>query len=175
MILLIGLGNPGKDYENNRHNVGFLFLDSVLTKADNKGWRMENKFEAELSEVELNGKKVVLVKPQTFMNDSGCAVKKVKDFYKINTDEIFVVHDDLDIRLGEYKIQKGKGPKLHNGIESIEEKLGTKEFTRIRIGVDNRNPENRMPGEAYVLQNFTHDEMNDLNSVFQKAYQEFLY
>lgn len=90
-------------------------------------------------------------------------------FYKIPTTNIYVIHDDLDLRLGEYKIQKGVGPKLHYGIQSIEEKLGNSDFWRIRIGVDNREPKNRTQGETYVLQEFTEEEKEILNKTLDKV------
>jgi peptidyl-tRNA hydrolase, PTH1 family len=96
------------------------------------------------------------------MNESGKAVKKLVDFYKVEMDDLYVIHDDLDIKLGEYKIQKGVGPKVHGGVNSIERELGKEDFWRARVGVDNRDLENRIPGEEYVLQNFTREERNIL-------------
>lgn len=130
MKLVIGLGNPGKEHQYNRHNVGYLFVDRAK-----KG-----------------------VKTNLFMNGSGKFFKGKKDF--------MVVHDDLDLRLGSYKIQFGKGPELHYGIQSIEKELGTKDFWRIRIGVDNRDPKNRELGESYVLKDFTKEELKILEGVF---------
>ena len=109
------------------------------------------------------------------MNDSGVAVKKIVDSYKIDPQNIYIIHDDLDISLGEYKIQIAKGPKVHNGINSVEEELGTKNFGRIRIGIENRDPENRTKGEEYVLQNFTEEEKRILKWVIQKIVHEELF
>ncbi len=100
------------------------------------------------------------------MNESGKFVAEKFNFFKISPDDLYIVHDDLDISLGQYKIQKGTGPKVHNGVNNIEEVLGTKDFWRIRIGVDNREPQNRILGEDYVLQNFNNDELISLNKVF---------
>lgn len=119
MKLVVGLGNPGEKYKDTRHNVGFMVIDK-------------------LKKYKENLRKVVLVKPKTFMNKSGVVVAKLKRFYKISVDDLYVVHDDLDLKLGEYKIQKGVGPKVHNGVSSVEEQLGSKEFWRVRVGVDNR-------------------------------------
>lgn len=129
MKLIIGLGNPGGKYCHNRHNVGHIVADVLLAKKTN-----------------------------TFMNDSGSFVKKMLISRGLTPNDLFVIHDDLDIKLGEFKIQKGVGPKLHYGIQSIEKELGTDDFWRIRVGVDNRSLENRTPGEEYVLQDFTQEE-----------------
>lgn len=106
------------------------------------------------------------------MNSSGEAVNKLANYYSLVPSALFVAHDDLDLPLGEYKIQKGVGPKLHNGINSIEQTLGSSDFWRIRIGVDNRDPNNRIPGEDYVLQDFSKEEMESLKIVFKKIGQE---
>jgi len=103
-----------------------------------------------------------------YMNDSGVAVKKIVESYKVPIGDLFIIHDDLDVPLGEYKTQIGKGPKVHNGIHSIEQKLGTKKFGRIRIGIENRDPENRIKGEDYVLSDFTEDEKRILKWTIQK-------
>ncbi len=118
---------------------------------------------------------IIIVKPQTFMNRSGETVRKIMiDDKTLTADDVFVAHDDLDIALGKFKIEKGHGPKLHNGLESIEQCIGTKAFWRIRIGVDNRTPENRIPGEAYVLQNFTPNEKEIINKTFSDIYKQFV-
>ena len=107
------------------------------------------------------------------MNQSGQAISKVLDFYKVGFDNLTVVHDDLDIRLGEFKIQKGKGPKVHNGVSSVEEAIGTSDFVRVRIGVDNRPLENRMPGKNYVLQDFSPEELEVITGqVFPQVVEE---
>lgn len=170
MKLLVGLGNPGEKYAKNRHNVGFMFLDILAGEAT---WREEKKFHGMVAEVEIEGEKCILLKPNTFMNDSGQAVAAVVNFYKLTKDNIFVVHDDLDIVFGAWKIQKDKGPKIHNGILSIEEHLGSTDFWRVRVGVDGRDPENRMEGHAYVLQDFSSEEIVELKgNVFDKIGEE---
>jgi PTH1 family peptidyl-tRNA hydrolase len=116
----------------------------------------------------------VLVKPQTFMNQSGKAVKKLIDQYKIESSDLWVIHDDLDIALGDYKIQKGKGPKLHKGIESIEEKIGKTDFWRVRIGIENRSAENKISGETYVLQDFTEKEIEVIIPTIAKISKEIM-
>ncbi|MBU1071203.1 aminoacyl-tRNA hydrolase, partial [Patescibacteria group bacterium] len=114
MKLIVGLGNIGEKYKNTRHNVGFMVVDELEKHKEDLG-------------------KVMLVKPATFMNESGRAVAKMVRFYKLDLDNLYVVHDDLDLKLGEYKIQKGVGPKVHNGILSVEKELGDKEFWRVRV------------------------------------------
>ncbi len=109
--------------------------------------------------------KILIAKPQTFMNRSGEAVSKIVNFYHIPLENVYIAHDDLDIPLGSFKVQKGTGPKLHNGLASIEEKLGTVDFWRIRIGVDNREGNRSLSGEAYVLQDFTDEEMKTVQTM----------
>lgn len=163
MKLIVGLGNPGEKYGRTRHNVGFMLVDRILSTLGREvKWEENDKFKA-LTYKSLE-KDLLIAKPQTFMNESGLSVSALSLFYKILPSEIYVIHDDLDLRLGEYKTQKGIGPKLHYGIASIEEKLGTKDFWRVRIGVDNRDPQNRTPGEEYVLQTFTDEELKVLDS-----------
>lgn len=149
MKLIVGLGNPGESYRGNRHNVGYMFIDEFAKSKLPQG--------------------IITKKTGLFMNSSGEAVKKFIQESKIKPDELCIVHDDLDIPLGIYKIQLGKGPKLHYGIASIEGSLGTDDFWRVRIGVDNRDIESRIPGEEYVLQDFTPDESVILQNVLKKA------
>lgn len=164
MKLIVGLGNPGAKYVSTRHNVGFMLLDRLAT-VHALSFENQDKFHAEFAKNEH----LILLKPLTFMNSSGEAVSAVASFYKISPENIFVVHDDLDIKLGEYKVQKGVGPKIHNGVNSIEECLKTTDFWRVRVGIDNRDPENRTQGEAYVLEDFTQKEKNLLSGVLEKV------
>ena len=171
MKLIVGLGNPGDKHKGNRHNSGFMVVDKIANLLPNKEWSSVQKLQ---SAIIKNEDLFVLIKPQTFMNQSGEAVKKLIDQYKIKSSDLWVIHDDLDIDLGSYKIQKGKGPKLHNGIKSIEEKTGTTDFWRVRIGVENRNDENRISGEAYVLQDFTEEEVVSITPLFDEISKEIL-
>lgn len=157
MKLIVGLGNPGEKYKNNRHNVGFQVVDRLRsTVYGQTAWEEEKKLFAVVCRPSTVD--VILAKPQTFMNDSGKAVKALVKWFKVKPDDLYVVHDDLDIPLGKYKIQKGKGPKDHNGIIAVNRELGTKDYWRVRVGVDNRNPENRVSGEQYTLEDFTEEE-----------------
>lgn len=147
MNILVGLGNPGRKYELNRHNVGYLFVDFV----DNKLIKKNN---------------LDFLKTGIYMNTSGNFVSELIKKRKLELRNLFIVHDDLDIPLGEFKMQFAKGPKVHNGIGSIETELGSKDFWRIRIGVDARDSANREEGEAYVLQDFSENELQILKKVF---------
>ncbi len=179
MKLFVGLGNPGSKYRKTRHNVGWMVLDaleakifnfqfSIFNQVPNSNFQLQKQFDAEILKVD----NVILAKPQTFMNESGKAVKKLVDFYKIDGEDFYIIHDDLDIRLGEYKIQKGKGPKVHGGINSIERELGREDFWRVRVGVDNRDSENRIPGEEYVLMEFTNEERDLLRDTIRSVLDE---
>lgn len=148
MKLIVGLGNPGKEYQNTRHNAGYLFIEEF----------QKSKF----------SKDFVVKKTDTFMNESGKFVKSQVYKYKLDLSNLYIVHDDLDILLGNYKIQFGRGPKDHNGISSVDEKLGSNQYWHIRIGVDKRDPQNRVLGEEYVLQNFTDEEREILNKTIKE-------
>lgn len=148
MKIFIGLGNPGFKYLKNRHNVGHMFIDFLKTK----------------------NAKLRTMKTDCFMNVSGKFVKK--HVSSSMQQALYIAHDDLDIPFGKFKIQFGTGPKLHNGIRSIEDELGTSEFWRIRIGVDARSPENWTDGETYSLQDFTDEQHQQLQSIFENIYKQ---
>jgi PTH1 family peptidyl-tRNA hydrolase len=151
MKLFVGLGNPGKEYEQTRHNAGATFID-FLAKQNNVSFI--SKFRSLYAEFQHNGEKVILLKPQTFMNASGSAVLECAKFYKIGVEDIIIAFDDLDIKQGDFKIQKGKYPKVHNGVNDILQKLSTDQFWFVRIGIDNRTEIERqfIAGRDYVLQ-----------------------
>ena len=167
MKLIVGLGNPGETYKNNRHNVGYMFIDYMVTLLHGYIVKKNKNY---LAIQPSNHVSFILTKPLAFMNLSGQAVKILIKNLKSKIKNLVAVHDDLDIPLGKFKIQKGVGPKLHNGIESIEKALGRKDFWRIRIGVDNRNPDKWVDGETYVLQNFTQEEKKFVLELFPKIY-----
>ena len=174
MKLIVGLGNPGEKYTKNRHNVGFMVVETLSTKYKVEGikWEMSKKFNAEI----VQTKEYILAKPQTFMNESGVAVAALANFYKIKPVDIYVIHDDLDIKLGNYKIQLGKGPKVHNGLRSIEEKLGSDQFVNVRVGVENREVRGNkgVPGVVYSLQDFRGDEKEIINKVIAAVSMELI-
>lgn len=165
--LIVGLGNPGDKYARTRHNSGFMVVDT-LARQMALNWK-PSKFHADIAE---NGRNC-LVKPQTFMNLSGIAVSEMARYYKIPSDQVIVVHDDLDIPLGSIKVGFGKGPKQHNGLLSIEQLLGTKDFWRIRVGIENRIPEERkvIPGQVYVLKPMVESEQQIMEAGIQQAVQ----
>jgi PTH1 family peptidyl-tRNA hydrolase len=171
MKLIIGLGNTGEKYEKTRHNVGFMVIDAFAAKVNSTGWSLNGKLHSLLSIVKGS---LILAKPTTFMNSSGITAVSLTNYYKIQTPDIWIIHDDLDIILGQYKIQKGVGPKLHYGIQSIEEKLKTKDFWRVRVGVDNRSDDNRILGEEYVLENFEKGEIEIRDRVIGEIVQKLL-
>ena len=167
MYLIVGMGNPGKEYELTRHNAGFIAVDRLLSKLNKKAvFKKETKFSAEVARVG----DVIFAKPTTFMNESGRCVRKLMDFYKIEIEGLVLLHDDLDIRLGEYKVKNGVGPKVHNGVGSVEKSFGEKSFLRVRLGVDNRQPGVRYgSGADYVLSKMTKDELAKLGMVMDLA------
>lgn len=155
MKLIVGLGNPGKKYEKTRHNIGFLVIDE-LAKRFNVDIS-ENKFKSHYATVHHNGEKIFLMKPQTFMNLSGESVRPFIDYYKIDIDDIIVIYDDLDLPAGKIRLREKGGHGGHNGIRSLIDHLGTKEFKKIRIGIG--RPEGPMSIVDYVLQDFSKKEM----------------
>jgi peptidyl-tRNA hydrolase, PTH1 family len=150
MKLIVGLGNPGKEYENTRHNAGASFVDFLVKKMN---LNFVEKFRSLYVDTQINGEKIIFIKPQTFMNDSGSAVVETAKFFKILPENIFIAFDDLDIIEGEWKLQLGKYPKIHNGVNDIIQKLGTDKVNFIRIGIDGRSPVERdfIQGRDYVL------------------------
>jgi PTH1 family peptidyl-tRNA hydrolase len=171
MKLIVGLGNPGARYEKSRHNLGFSALDRF--KKDGKWGKSKGGKCLYLWLTTKGGERVELIKPETFMNDSGISVKYVLGKHpELKLDDIYVVHDDLDIKLGEYKIQLGKGPKDHKGLLSIYEKLKSKNFWHARVGVENRSKDNRILGEDYVLQSFGKEEKIIIDRVVDKIIED---
>ncbi|MCK4524973.1 MAG: aminoacyl-tRNA hydrolase [Candidatus Andersenbacteria bacterium] len=172
MKLIIGLGNPGKEYEKTRHNAGFLTVNKLVSSIKYQVLNAQSKFNTEISKGTLNNEKILLIKPQTFMNNSGQSVKAVLDYYKIKPEDIIVIHDDLDIPIGEYKISKNKNSGGHKGVQSIIDYLGTKDFTRIRIGIMVENK--KTPTERFVLERFSKDEMEVVESIIKKISDEIV-
>lgn len=166
--VVVGLGNPGEKYRNTRHNLGFSFIDKM---SEGERFTADSKMEAEI----CKSGNVIFVKPQTFMNESGRAVRKVCDFYKVERSGVILVHDDLDLKLGEYKIQMGIGPKVHNGVSSVEECMGGKDFYRVRLGIDNRDKEMQgVSGADYVLAKFMSEEQETVEEMIEEASEDLL-
>ncbi|MCX7928721.1 MAG: aminoacyl-tRNA hydrolase [Patescibacteria group bacterium] len=170
MNLVVGLGNPGNKYRETRHNVGFMVLDKLVNFLDSSSSKRKNSARLKSAVKIINN--TILAWPNTFMNNVGEAVAALVNYYRISAGDLYVVHDDLDIRLGEYKIQFGIGPKVHGGILSIEHELGTKDFNRIRVGIDNRKLGDRMPGEQYVLEKFSSAELEVLDRTIDKVVKD---
>ncbi len=154
MMLLVGLGNPGKKYEGNRHNIGFMVIDEIARQ--NNFPAFKSKFQGEMSEGRIGTQKVTLLKPQTFMNESGQSVGKAVKFYKMDVDKVIVFHDELDIDPRRVKIKQGGGAGGHNGLKSIDAHLGNKDYWRVRCGIGHPGDKNRVSG--YVLNDFSKDE-----------------
>lgn len=164
-ILIVGLGNPGDEYELTRHNAGFMFIDYLVSR-DLKIGSTEKKFKQ--SFIYAFDENTLLLKPQTFMNNSGQAIKEAVKWFDISIEKgLVIVHDDLDIPLGKYKYHFARSPKDHNGVKSVEDHLGTKQFYRLRIGIENRKNK-QIPGEKYVLEKFKKEELDTLVEVFKE-------
>ncbi|PJA89091.1 MAG: aminoacyl-tRNA hydrolase [Candidatus Moranbacteria bacterium CG_4_9_14_3_um_filter_33_15] len=177
--IIIGLGNPGKKYKSNRHNVGFMLLDEIKKNYDFPDFKMEQKFDAQISFTQNSRlSKALLAKPQTFMNNSGKSVQALINFYKLSPEDILVIHDDIDIILGKYKLATDSSSAGHNGIQNIIDILGTKKFNRIRIGVAGKNYDKKQLELCdFVLQNFEEKEMKtileDMTSEIMKEIENF--
>jgi PTH1 family peptidyl-tRNA hydrolase len=159
-LLVVGLGNPGREYARNRHNVGHLVVDELARRHDGS-WK--SKFSGQISEIRLDGHKIALLKPETYMNESGVAVSGATRFYKLEPSEVLVVHDEGDFDLGRLELKVGGGLSGHNGLRSIAQHLKTPDFLRLRVGVG--RPERGDPRRLadYVLSNFEpHDDAEDL-------------
>lgn len=174
--LFVGLGNPGEKYAKNRHNVGFMLLEylvSQVTGSEDNNFKLDQKLDTRILSLSVKGSKYIFAEPQTYMNASGQSVGKILAYYKVAPENLTVIHDDLDFKIGDYKIQHASGPKQHNGVMSIEEALGTKNFNRVRIGIENRPEEIRISGEDYVLSNFNSEEKNMLHTeVFPRIFTD---
>lgn len=154
MKLIIGLGNPGKDYQDTRHNVGFMTIDKISDK-----WTIpvqQNKFRAIVGEGRIGTERVLLVKPQTYMNLSGESVGEILRFYKLTPDDLIVIYDDLDLPLGQIRLREKGSAGGHNGIKSLIAHLGTEQFKRIKIGISRPDQKSRV--RDFVLSTFSKDE-----------------
>ncbi len=164
-FLIIGLGNPGREFKNNRHNIGFMLIDRLAVRLNARGMKLQSK--AIVTSALYEERKIILAKPQTYMNLSGQSVQGLLHFYKIPTDNLIVAHDDLDIPFGTIRIRPGGGPGGQRGMASTIELLGTKDFPRLRIGIG--RPPGRMDPKDYVLQDFSKDEQKILSDVLDRA------
>lgn len=174
MKLIVGLGNPGKKYQGTRHNLGFAVLDAAVG-AEKLSLTAAKKFKAQVAQVaHAKHDKIIFLKPQTYMNLSGEAVVAAAGFYKIDTEEILVIHDDLDLPLGKIRFVRDGGAGGHNGVQSIIESLGTKDFHRLKLGIGRpKHPEQDVT--AYVLEKFCPEEERPCAEVLKRAAAAILY
>jgi PTH1 family peptidyl-tRNA hydrolase len=161
MLLLVGLGNPGPKYARNRHNVGFIVADAIQHRYRFPAWR--TRFDGELTEGTIGEERVLLLKPMTFMNDSGRAVGYAANFYKIKPKDVIVMHDELDLAFGKVRAKTGGGLAGHNGLRSINQHLGGPGFRRVRIGID--HPGHKDLVHNHVLSDFSSDESSAVERI----------
>ncbi len=154
-LLVVGLGNPGRGYETTRHNVGWLVIDELARR---QGGSFRSKFSGRLAELRIDGKRVALLKPETYMNESGRSLGAAARFFKAEPEALLVVHDDVDLEPGRLQARAGGGLAGHNGLRSIAQALGTQEFLRLRIGVGRPGRGDRRSVSDYVLSGFGPDE-----------------
>ncbi len=168
MLLFVGLGNPTHQYEQTRHNIGFMVLDAFAKKHEFPEFKLNKKSDSLLSESIVGQQKVLLAKPRTSMNNSGDAVSILTTNYKLQTTNLLVVHDDIDLPLGKLRISMGSGSAGHKGVESIISALGTQDFVRVRLGIQ---PKTGKPEqvEEFVLQRFSQVESNVVEQTIQNA------
>ena len=162
MLLIVGLGNPGREYIHTRHNIGFMVLDYLAEKCGSVF--KKSKWDADLVKTNLGSKPLLLAKPTSYMNLSGQPIQRISSYYQILPEQIVVIHDDLDLDVGRVKIVCGRGAGGHNGIKSTIEQLGTREFIRIRVGIG--RPEGQVPPAAFVLSRFEKDEFIEISKAF---------
>jgi len=170
-LLVVGLGNPGREYARNRHNVGHLVLDELARR---HGGSWKSKFSGQISEIRLDGHKVALLKPETYMNESGVAVSGATRFYKLEPGEVLIVHDEGDFDLGRLELKVGGGLSGHNGLRSIAQHLKTPDFLRLRVGVGRPDRGDPRPLADYVLSNFEpQDDADNLVARAADAVEQF--
>jgi PTH1 family peptidyl-tRNA hydrolase len=164
--LIVGLGNPGEKYELTRHNLGFRVIDKIAADFDFPELKLASKFKAEMLEKTIDREKIILAKPQTFMNDSGKAVVQISQFYKIEPENILVIHDELDLPLGKLRISFDKSSGGHKGVQSIIDQLGRKDFFRFRIGIGQAE---KIDEKDFVLGKFLEEEKEIIEKAIEKS------
>lgn len=166
-LLIVGLGNPGKEYEGSRHNVGFMCLDEFARKNSFDTWTSKKDLKCELTQQLMGDTRVILVKPQTFMNLSGEAVQAVQHFYKLNNQQMVVVHDELDVNFGQVRMRIGGSPAGNNGIKSVSQHVG-EEYGRVRVGIGPKKPA-QIDAADFVLQDFSKAEQAKLPAMLREV------
>lgn len=170
MKIIVGLGNPGKEYAETRHNIGFGVIDSLREKLQFDEFKLKNKFDAFITEGEYRDERIILVKPVTYMNLSGRSVAKVAKFYKVLFHDVLVVFDDLDFDIGALKIREHGGPGTHNGMKSVVESIGSQNFPRLRIGIGKSDGK-----KTNVLGKFNKKELKIILEVIDSASDSIIY
>ena len=163
--LLIGLGNPGREYRDTRHNVGFMLIDRLIVRLNARGMKLQSK--AIVTTAVYEDRKLILAKPQTYMNLSGSSIQGLAHFYKLPVENILVAFDDLDLPFGTIRLRPGGGAGGQKGLASVIERLGTKDVARLRLGIG--RPPGKMDPSAYVLQNFSREETKTLAEILDRA------
>ena len=166
-LLIVGLGNPGKEYADTRHNVGFMALDEFARKNSFDPWILKKDLKCEYTQQTLGDTRVILIKPQTFMNLSGEAVQAVQHFYKLNNQQMVVVHDELDVNFGQIRVRVGGSPAGNNGIKSVSQHVG-EDYARVRIGIGPKKPA-QMDTADFVLQDFSKAEQEKLPAMLREV------
>jgi len=164
-FLIIGLGNPGREYRDHRHNFGFMLIDRLIIRLNARGMKLQSK--AIVTDALYNEHKLILAKPQTYMNLSGQSAQGLIHFYKLELSNVLIAHDDLDLPFGAIRMRPTGGPGGQKGLASTIEQLGTKDIPRLRLGIG--RPPGKMDAAAYVLQDFSKDEMKELSSILDRA------
>lgn len=172
MILIVGLGNPGEKYKFTRHNIGFQVIDEIQKQMNFPKFQFKKEFQSLISINQIGDKKIILLKPETFMNNSGSATIAVKKYYKIPLKNIIIIHDELDILLDKFKIKKNQRSAGHKGIESIINTLNSQNFWRIRIGIKNPNIVDKKIGKEYVLENFSIKQEEQISLIINQIIEE---
>lgn len=176
-FLIVGLGNPGKEYTFTRHNIGFRLIEnwlanlSLIQENCPCNLTLDKKHQALIAKIKTSTATIILVEPQTFMNDSGKSIKSLLSYYDIPVENMLVVHDDLSFEFGKFKLSKNSGPAGHNGIKSIIQNIGTQDFARLRIGIASRMgcSVNHQSGHNFVLGNFSKEEESDMDILFENV------
>jgi PTH1 family peptidyl-tRNA hydrolase len=163
--LIVGLGNPGREYTQTRHNIGFMLVDRLTVRLDARGMKLQSK--ALVITTQYEGRKLILAKPQTYMNLSGQSIQGLVHFYKLPLENVLVAHDDLDLPFCTIRMRPGGGPGGQKGVKSTIDQLGTNEFARLRLGID--RPPGRMDPADYVLQDFTQKELLAVSETLDRA------
>ena len=170
MKLIVGLGNPGNEYNNTRHNIGFYMVDSYLGNSVS----FKNKFNGLYYQTTISGEKVIFLKPQMYINLSGEVIKRYIDFFKINISDVLIIHDDLDLEVGMYRLRQSGRSAGHNGLKNIEKCLGTQEYKRLKSGISNNKS---IDTKDYVLGKISSDDLlkiNDVSKVVNNIIDDFI-